>query len=226
MSTPGEHVPTTTPPAASSATSATSASGASASKPSRRGKEPPITGGQRASAILAGLTGHLLFAIGWFGISFVILGPLVSGLVNDLLGNLVGDGDAEQLTSILQRAGALIWLLALVFLVGSLAFIAFGVLTALLILRRGAVDKPGRVNWTSFVIAAIIDIPVFLLVLWLATAVTDGSAGLVWLPSVLALVLAAVIGVVVWWFMAHVNRGKPAPKPAKAGGPGAPATTA
>ena len=29
-----------------------------------------------------------------------------------------------------------------------------------------------------------------------------------------------VIGVVVWWLMAHANRGKPAPKPAKPAKPG------
>jgi len=174
---------------------------------------PPITGGQRASAILAGLAGHVLFAIGWFGIAFVLLGAAISPLVNELLANLLGDVDARQLTEILQRASALIWLLGLVFLVGSAAFVVFGVLVSLLLLRRGGVDKPGRVNWTSFVIAAVVDLPVFLLTIWLATLVTDNSAGLLWLPPVLALVLAAAIGVAVWWLMAHVNRGEPAPRP-------------
>ena len=173
---------------------------------------PPITGGQRASAILAGLAGHVLFAIGWFGIAFVLLGAAISPLVNELLANLLGDVDARQLTEILQRASALIWLLGLVFLVGSAAFVVFGVLVSLLLLRRGGVDKPGRVNWTSFVIAAVVDLPVFLLTIWLATLVTDNSAGLLWLPPVLALVLAAAIGVAVWWLMAHVNRGEPAPR--------------
>ncbi|HWL01933.1 MAG TPA: hypothetical protein VNQ52_06125, partial [Microbacteriaceae bacterium] len=97
----------------------------------------------------------------------------------------------------------------------SIAFALFGILASLLILRRGGVDKPGRVNWTSFVIAGILDLPVFLLIVWLAVVVTDDSPGLLWLPPVLALVLAAAIGVAVWWLMAHANRGKPAPKPVK-----------
>jgi len=185
--------------------------------------EPPIRAGQRASAILAGLAGHTLFAIGWFGLSFVVLGVAVSPLVNELLANLLGDVDAQTFTAILARAGALLWLLGLVFLVGSLAFIVFGVLASLLILRRGEVDKPGRVNWTAFVIAAVLDLPVFLLALWLATIITDDSPALLWLPPVLALLLCAAIGVAFWWWMAHVNRGKPAPKPGKPGTPESPA---
>ena len=179
--------------------------------------EPPITGGQRASAILAGLAGHILFAIGWFGIAFVVLGAAIAPLVSELLANLLGDVDAQRFTEILARASALFWLLGLVFVVGSIAFAVFGILSSLLILRRGGVDKPGRVNWTSFVIAAVVDLPVFLLVVWLAEVVTDGSPGLLWLPPVLALLLAAAIGVAVWWLMAHANRGKPAPKPVKPG---------
>jgi len=177
--------------------------------------QPPITGGQRASAILAGLAGHILFAIGWFGIAFVVLGAAIAPLVSELLANLLGDVDAQRFTEIIARASALFWLLGLVFIVGSIAFALFGILASLLILRRGGVDKPGRVNWTSFVIAGILDLPVFLLIVWLAVVVTDDSPGLLWLPPVLALVLAAAIGVAVWWLMAHANRGKPAPKPVK-----------
>jgi len=187
-----------------------------------RPKEPPITGGQRASAILAGLAGHILFAVGWFGIAFVVLGTAIAPLVSELLANLLGDVDAQRFTEILARASALFWLLGLVFVVGSAAFAAFGVLSSLYILRRGGVDKAGRVNWTAFVIAAIVDLPVFLLVVWIATVVTDDSPGLLWLPPVLALVLAAAIGVAVWWLMAHINRGEPAPKPPKPGKPGKP----
>ncbi len=179
---------------------------------------PSITGGQRANAILAGLAGHVLFAIGWFGLTFVLLGPLVSGLVNDVLGNLLGgDNYAQDLTSILQRGGALLWFFILVFLVGSIVFIVFGIISSLLILRRGGVDKPGRVNWTSFVISAIIDLPVFLFVLWLASLVTDNSVGLLWLPPVLELVFASAIGLAVWWLMAIANRGPAKPKPVKPG---------
>jgi len=178
---------------------------------------PPITAGQRASAILGGLAGHLLFSIGWFGIAFIILGAPLSGLVNDLLRNLLGDVDAAQLTAIVQRAGALLWMLGLVFLVGSAAFIVFGILVAQLILRRGGVDKAGRVNVLSFVIAAIVDLPVFLFTLWLATLVTDNASGAVFLPPLIALVIAAAVGVLVWWWMAHVNRGPSAPKAPRGG---------
>lgn len=177
-----------------------------------KAKRPPITAGQRANAILAGLAGHILFAIGWFGIAFVVLGTLISPLVNDLLANVLGDADAQRFTEILARASALFWLLGFVFLVGSVAFVVFGIISSMLILRRGGVDRAGRVNWTSFVIAAIIDLPVFLLALWLATVITDRSPGLLWLPPVLGLVLCAAIGVAVWWLMAHAHRGTPTPK--------------
>src|SRR5690606_34526286 len=101
------------------------------------GDVPPLTGGQRASAILAGLSGHILFAIGWFGIAFVILGTIFSPLINDLLANLLGDVDAQRFTEILQRAGAVFWMLGLVYFVGSIAFVLFGIISSLLILRRG-----------------------------------------------------------------------------------------
>ncbi|OJX70120.1 MAG: hypothetical protein BGO95_03655 [Micrococcales bacterium 73-13] len=215
MSTPDQPAaPTTAAPGAAAATGPAAAPPAPRPAGSRP-KTPRITGGQRASAILAGIAGHILFAIGWFGIAFVILGGAFSPLVNELLANLLGDADAQRFTEILQRASAMFWLLGLVFLVGSVAFVAFGVLASLLILRRGGVDKPGRVNWTSFLIAAIVDLPVFLLVLWLATLVTDDSAGLIWLPPVLALVLSAAIGIAVWWLMAHANRGAAKPRPPK-----------
>ena len=202
---------------------------AASSNPSRatqagqgdKAKEPPITGGQRASAILAGLAGHILFAIGWFGIAYVILGFLVAPLIADLLSNLLGDADAARFTEILSRASALFWLLGLVFFVGSAAFIVFGIISSFLILKRGGVDKPGRVNWSAFLIAAVLDLPLYLLTLWVTTLVTDDSAGLLWLPPVLALILAAAIGVAIWWWMAHVNRGVPKPKPEKPTKPGA-----
>jgi hypothetical protein len=190
------------------------------SKEGTKAKQPPITGGQRASAILAGLAGHILFAIGWFGLSFVILGFLVAPLIADLLSNLLGDADAVRFTEIVTRASALFWLLGLVFFVGSAAFIVFGIISAFLILKRGGVDKPGRVNWSAFLIAAVVDLPLFLLTLWVTTLVTDGSAMLLWLPPVLALILAAAIGVVVWWWMAHANRGPAKPKPVKPEKPG------
>jgi len=228
MSNPEAPAGATVGPAAAAAAAAaaatatvTAAAAAPASAPKTgKPKEPPITAGQRASAILAGLTGHILFAIGWFGIAFVVLGAAIAPLVSELLANLLGDVDAQRFTEIIARASALFWLLGLVFIVGCLAFVAFGVLSSLYLLRRGGVDKPGRVNWTSFVIAAVVDLPVFLLVVWLAEVVTDDSPGLLWLPPVLALVLAAAIGVAVWWLMAHANRGKPAPKPAKPAKPG------
>jgi len=184
----------------------------------------PLTGGQRASAVLAGLAGHVLFAIGWFGIAFVILGGMLSPLVHELLGNLLGDVDADRFTEILGRASALFWLLGIVFFVGSLAFAAFGVLASLLILRRGAVDRAGRVNWSAFVVAAVLDLPLFLLVFWLAAVITEGSPDLVWVPPVLAFLLAAAIGVVVWWAMAHLYRGPVPPRPTKAAKPAGDAT--
>lgn len=188
--------------------------------PVMKPKEPPITAGQRANAILAGIAGHILFGIGWFGIAFVILGTAVSPLVNELLANILGDVDAQRFAEILARASSLFWLLGLVFFVGSAAFVVFGIVSSLLILKRGGVDKAGRVNWFAFIIAAIIDLPAFLLALWVATLVTDNSPSLLWIPPALALLLMVVIGVVVWWLMAHANRGKPAPKPAKPAKPG------
>ena len=100
-------------------------------------KEPPITAGQRANAILAGIAGHILFGIGWFGIAFVILGTAVSPLVNELLANILGDVDAQRFAEILARASSLFWLLGLVFFVGSAAFVVFGIMSSLLILKRG-----------------------------------------------------------------------------------------
>jgi len=188
---------------------AASTAGGSPTPPAAPGRPaaPPLTGGQRASAILGGLAGHLLFAIGWFGIAGLLFAPAFGGLVNDLLGNLFGDpGSAEQFREALARASALLWLVGVVFLVGSTALVVFGILVAQLVLGRGEVPNHRRVNLFAFVLAAIVDVPVYLLMLWLASLITDASTGLVFLPPIIALVLAAAIGVVGWWWLAHLNR--------------------
>lgn len=177
-------------------------------RPATSDGRPALTGGQRATAILAGVLSHVVFAMGWFGVAFVLLGAVVSPLVDELLRNLLGDLDAAQAQEIIARAGALLWVLGIVFLVGSAALVAFAWLISRALLVRGGVEGATLVTWVSIVVAAAVDLPVFLLLLWLATLVTETSSGLLFLPPVLSLLLSAAVGAFVWWGAAVVLRGR------------------
>ena len=169
---------------------------------------PGITGGQRASAILGGIVGHTIFAIGWFGFGFLLVGALFSAVIGGLLRSALGRTDSEAVLNLLDRAGAIVWIIILVFTVGAIAFMALGIMVSGAILRRGEVNRAWRTTWSAVLIAAAIDIPAFWIAVAVSTAVADSGASLVVLPPVLALVLVIVIGALTWWWMAHVNRPK------------------
>ncbi len=154
----------------------------------------------------------MLFAIGWFGFGFVLVGALASGIVGALLQALLGPVDSKTLQDILERAGIVVWIVVLIFAVGTVAFMALGIIVSTMILRKGDVNRPVATTWAAVVLAAIADIPAFWIAVLLASMAADSGAGLVVLPPVFALALVIVIGVCLWWWMAHVNRPK-APKP-------------
>jgi len=183
----------------------TDASAAAATAESLR---PRLTGGQRASAILGGIVGHTIFAIGWFGFGFVLVGALFSAVIGGLLRSLLGRADSEAITNVLDRAGVIVWILLLVFTVGAVAFMALGIMVSGAILRRGDVHRPWRTTWTAVLVAAAVDIPAFWIAISISTLVADSGAAVVVLPPLFALLVVIVIGALCWWWMAHVNRPK------------------
>lgn len=171
---------------------------------------PRLTSGQRSTAILGGLVGHTLFALGWFGFGFLLIGALASAVVGTLLDSLVGPTDSEAVAGLLARAGAIVWIVLLLFTVGALAFMALGVITSGVILKRGEVHRPWITTWSAVALAAIADIPAFWIAVGVGVLVSDSASDLVLLPFLIALLLVVAIGVLLWWWVAHLNRENPA----------------
>ncbi len=171
---------------------------------------PKLTGGERASAALAGLTSHILFAIGWFGLGFV----LIAGALGGVLQALLSEVDVQAIHQLFNSAGSIVWIIVLVFGVGSLLFVVLSVVLSHAMLRRGEVNRPWGVTITSLIIAAVIDFPIFLLGGVVTRWTTDSEAGLVFLPPLFSLILVLVTGALVWVWMAHVLRAKPPVDPA------------
>lgn len=163
---------------------------------------PALTGGQRASAMLAGLVSHTLFAIGWFGLGFVLIAGALGGILHAFLSEV----DVETLQRLFQSAGSIIWIVVIVFGVGSLFFVVLALTLSPQMLRRGGVPRPVGVTILSIIVAAIIDFPIFLFGGWLSHLTTNDQAGLVFLPPLFSLILVLVTGALIWWWIAHVFR--------------------
>ncbi len=171
---------------------------------------PSLTGGQRAASALAGLVNHALFSIGWFGLAFVLFFSAFGGVLQALVGSV----DAATLSRVFASIGSIIWMVVVVFGVGSAVFVVLAVILSERMLRRGEVNRPWGVTVLSLIISAIIDVPIWLLSWVISRAATQSEAGLAFLPPLFSLILLLVTGALVWWWMAHVLRAKAPVDPA------------
>jgi len=171
---------------------------------------PRLSGGQRASAALAGLVSHTLFAIGWFGLGFVLIAGALGGILRALLTQV----DVDAIQHLFSSAGSVVWIVILVYGIGSLAFVVLACILSAAMLRRGDVHRPWGVTIVSVLIAAVIDFPIFLLGGLITRWTTDSEAGLVFLPPLFSLILVLATGALLWVWMAHVFRAKEPEDPA------------
>lgn len=178
-----------------------------------------LTGGQGAAAVIAGVIGHFLFSIAWAGLllslGFLLFRAFFNGLIEQFLNSATLEGDAgNTIAQILQTIQGLLATLSIVLIVLNALGIVFAYFISWLILKIGKVRKPGGTTFSSILIVAILDGGLLLLSLAIgSTFARNTDAGSPFL--IVWVVVTAVVGALVWLWMAWVRRG-PAPEGAVA----------
>lgn len=164
-----------------------------------------LTGGQTGAAVVAGIFGHLLFAVGWIALGITLLGGIVAALLGGSLSSLGQLFSSEGINGVFDSAGGVLGSVVLGLSIASVVLIVISFVVSGLILRRGKVRKPWGTTLTAVIIAAIIDVPLIAVYVSIARA-TDGLPFLA-----IALIGTVVIGILVWLWMTWAHRGPAAP---------------
>lgn len=153
-----------------------------------------LTSGQTTAAVLAGVFGHLFFALGLFifGMEFLIgmwfvvyfLGTPILEMLSAMFGEIVIVG------SFFWEANGVVD--GRVILFGGVALAFIGVLISALILRVGQVRRPWSTTWRAVGIAAIADV----LLLLVCALIFPGNDH----PGffVMAIIGTFAVGILVW----------------------------
>ncbi|MCU1579053.1 MAG: hypothetical protein JWP19_1257 [Rhodoglobus sp.] len=168
-----------------------------------------LTGRQRGAAIFAGIFGHLLFALGWLGLGFLLLGGGLLLVFGASIGGIAGGfGDVQSISAFLSQAGAVIQVVGVVFGVISLLLMLLGFLVSGWILKGGRVRKPWATTLSAVVIAAVLDLPLFVLYLFIAGKLSDTNvSGPLFLGPFVFVVGTIIVGVLIWLWMTWGHRG-------------------
>jgi len=165
-----------------------------------------------SSSLLAGAVAHTMFQTGWFGFGMSLAGLAAAALFGNLIDVIASAVGSDVVPGILSSLGVgadiLFWVL-IALLIGSLILVVLAVMVSVWLLSLTGQRKPWAVTWASLGIAAVLDIGLFWLYVWLGTVVIDSPvAGPVLLSPVFALIGGIVVGSLVWWGMAHAYRDK------------------
>lgn len=168
-----------------------------------------LTGRQRAAAVFAGILGHLLFALGWLGLGFLVLGGGLLLVFGASIGSIAGAfGGVQSLSDFLAQAGGIIKVVGIVFGVVSFVLMLLGFLASGWILGAGHVRKPWATSLSSIAIVAVLDLPLFVLYLYIAGRLTDTKvSGPFFLGPFVFILGTVVVGVLVWLWMTWAHRG-------------------
>ena len=182
-------------------------------------RKPPLDARQKSGARLAGIVGFLLLNVGslLFGLPLVLLAATaLFALFIGVIARMSNGSEQEWLAFVGDiDVVSFIPQLLLSSLLGAVVMVA-SLFVSTAILRRHGVNRPWAVTWASvgiatvasWILSGIATIP-----LQFATQMADGS-GNAWADSIAAwivgsvLVVAAIVavGLLSWWWMAHVLR--------------------
>src|SRR4051794_18210782 len=113
-----------------------------------------LTRGQLVAALLAGLFGHLLIAIGWWSFGMLVVAALVVLVIGTLLSLLLGGSNPiELLGDGADDLGVVVVVLVVVAVLVGAAVLVGGVFLSRGILRRGLVRRPVAVTIRAALIA-------------------------------------------------------------------------
>jgi hypothetical protein len=168
-----------------------------------------LTGRQRGAAVFAGIFGHLLFALGWLGLGFLLLAGGLLLVFGASIGSLAGAfGGVQSISDFLGQAGSIMKVVGVVFGVISLALMLLGFLVSGWILGAGRVRKPWATTLSAVAIVALLDLPLYVLYLVIAGKLTDTKvAGPLFLGPFVFIVGTIIVGVLVWLWMTWGHRG-------------------
>lgn len=168
-----------------------------------------LTREQVVAAVLAGLFGHLLIAIGWWSFGMLLVAALVVLVLGTLLSLLLGGQNPIELAGeSAEGAGALVvGGVVLAVLVGAAVLFA-GIMLSRGILRGGHVRRPVAVTIRAALIAVAVDTVIFAIAASSAFTFTDADpTGPFVRSGILLLVAALVVGPLVWLWMTFAHRG-------------------
>ena len=168
-----------------------------------------LTREQLVASLLAGLFGHLLIAIGWWSFGMLLVAALVVLVIGTLLSLLLGGSNPiELLGESAEGAGALVVGGVVVAVLVGAAVLFAGIMLSRGILRRGHVRRPVAVTIRAAIIAVGIDTVVFAIAASSAFTFTDADpTGPFVRSGILLLVVALVVGPLVWLWMTWAHRG-------------------
>jgi hypothetical protein len=168
-----------------------------------------LTREQLVAAVLAGVFGHLLIAIGWWSFGMLLVAALVvlvlGALVSLLAGgmnpiDLLGEGASEF--------GAVVVIVVILAVLAGAGVLFAGIMLSRGILRRGHVRRPVAVTIRAALIAVAIDTVLFGIAASNAATTSDADRVGPFIGSgVLLLVGALVVGPLVWLWMTYGHRG-------------------
>ncbi|WP_460948182.1 hypothetical protein [Okibacterium endophyticum] len=190
-----------------------------------RQPRPPLTSKAKRGAMLAGALGFTLMTIG-FTIAMI---PLAIAMIVALFASFFGfltaaSTDREWADVMGEWFGVGIeasWLVFVIFVVIGIVIWVLGYLVSILILKGHGIERRAAITWSGLGIAVV--------VWWLVSTVItpfsgilvpvisvgngefnpDGAVGVGIVLAVLAVVLAAGLGLLSWWWMAHAMRPRP-----------------
>lgn len=172
----------------------------------------PLTRNQTQSAVIAGAVAHTMFQTGWFAFGMSLAALIAAALFGGLVGaisNTLGGDEANALLAAIGAGSDILFWVVIAFLIGSLILVGLSILVSGWMLSAASLYRPWRTTMAAVGIAALVDIALFWIYLGLANLITGGGiAGPVLLTPVIALVGGILIGSLLWWLMALVNREK------------------
>ena len=168
-----------------------------------------LSSAQRGHSLVAGAVAHALFSVGWLMLGFVVLGGGMTLLIGGTATGVNGlFGDVRVVADFIGSAGSVIGTVIIVVAVVAVLLIAVAAFASVFLLKRGAVRKPWPVTFQSLGIVALLDVPLFAAYLTVAANVTDSAVGgTVLFGPVVGIVGSALVGALVWWWMAWSRRG-------------------
>ena len=168
-----------------------------------------LTRGQLVAALLAGLFGHLLIAIGWWSFGMLLVAAVVVLVLGTLLSLLLGgQNPIELLGDSADSAGALVVVGVVVAIMVGAAVLFGGIMLSRGILRRGQVRRPVAVTIRAALIAVAIDTVLFGIAVSTAAGTSDENrTGPFVAAGVTLLIGALVVGPLVWLWMTYAHRG-------------------